>query len=217
MPSTIGRTEARRLPLESYDPSIDFSADTHLQCRMSEKDLLIWAEHNKETPVGYKMYSHLDVIYAVDTLSPDELSQLRAASNKYQSVYNAAKGALPALANHPPVTLNFKDGWKHVSVPVPKWGPGATAILTRWAKDMLDSGMYTLSKSPSTSRPHIVRKPPPDAPKDVDIRQCGIRACGDYRMPNDQLQKSFPTTVRYPYSGYVRYRKSMHRKVHVAT
>jgi hypothetical protein len=33
---------------------------------------------------------------------------------------NAAKGALPALANHPPVTLNFRDGWKHVSVPVPK-------------------------------------------------------------------------------------------------
>jgi hypothetical protein len=162
---------------------------------MSEKDLLTWAEHNKETPVGYTMYSHLDVIYAVDTLSPDELRQLRAASNKYQSVYNAAKGALPALANHPPVTLNFKEGWKHVSVPVPKWGPGATAVLTRWAKEMLDSGLYTLSESPSASRPHIVRKPPPDAPKDVDIRQCGISVCGDYRMPNDQLQKSFPTTA----------------------
>jgi hypothetical protein len=102
--------KARRLPLESYDPSIDFSADTHLQCRMSEKNLLTWAEHNKETTVGYTMYSHLDVIYAIDTLSLDELRQLRAASNKYQSVYNAAKGALPALTNHPPVTLNFKEG-----------------------------------------------------------------------------------------------------------
>ncbi len=186
---------ARRLPLESYDPDIDFSADTHLQCRMSEKDLLAWADHNKETPVGYIQYSHLDVIYSIDTLSPYELRQVRAASAKYKNVYNAAKGALPALANHPSVTLNFKEGWKHVSVPVPKWGPGATAVLTRWAKEMLDSGLYNKSKSPSASRPHIVRKPPPNAPKDVDIRQCGIRVCGDYRMPNDQLQKSFPSTA----------------------
>jgi hypothetical protein len=60
---------------------------------------------------------------------------------------------------------------------------------------MLDSELYTLSKSPSASRPHIVRKTPPDAPKDVDIRKCGIRVCGDYRMANDQLQKSFPSTA----------------------
>jgi hypothetical protein len=32
--------KTRRLPLESYDPSINFSADTFLQCRMAEKDLL---------------------------------------------------------------------------------------------------------------------------------------------------------------------------------
>jgi hypothetical protein len=59
----------------------------------------------------------------------------------------------------------------------------------------LESGLYTPSKSPSASRPHIVRKPPPNAPKDVDIIQCGIRVCGDYRMSNDQLQKSFPSTA----------------------
>ncbi len=110
-------------------------------------------------------------------------------------MYDAAKGALPALANHPPVTLNFKEEWKHVPVPVPKWGPGATAVLTRWAREMLDCGLYTMSKSPSASRPHIVRKTPPDAPKDVDIRQCGIHVCGDYRMPKDQVQKSFPSTA----------------------
>ncbi len=135
------------------------------------------------------------MVYSDATLTADELRQLRAASAVYKRVYNAAKGALPALANHPPVTLNFKPGWKHVSVPVPKWGPGATAVLTRWAREMLDSGLYTTSKSPSASRPHIVRKTPPDAPKDVDIRQCGIRVCGNYRMPNDQLQKSFPSTA----------------------
>ena len=186
---------ARRLPLQSYDPTIDFSADTHLQCRLSEKDLSTWAEHNPDVPVGYVKYSYLDVVYDVATLATDELQQLQEVSKEYQPAFRAAKGALPALANHPPVTLNFKEGWKHVSVPVPKWGPGATAVLTRWAREMLDSGLYTLSKSPSASRPHIVRKPPQDAPKDVDIRKCGIRVCGDYRMANDQLQKSFPSTA----------------------
>jgi hypothetical protein len=87
--------KARRLPLESYDPSIDFSADTHLQCRMSEKDLLTWAEHNKETPVGYTKYSHLDVIYSGDTLSPDELRQLRAASAKYKTFTTPPKVPFP--------------------------------------------------------------------------------------------------------------------------
>jgi hypothetical protein len=153
--------KTRRLPLESYDPSIDFSADTFLQCRMAEKDLLAWAEHNKEVPVGYSKCSHLVVIYS-DALTADELRQLRAASATYKRVYNAAKGALPALANHPNVTLNFKEGWMHVSVPVPRWGPGATAVLTRWAREMLDNGLYTTSKSPFASRPHIVRKTPPD-------------------------------------------------------
>jgi hypothetical protein len=189
---------ARRLPLQSYDPTIDFSADTHLQCRMSEKDLLAWAEHHKDTPVGSTKYSHLDVVYSSATLALDELDQLRQASFRYKKVYDAAKGALPALTNHPPVrsTLNFIEGWKHVSVPVPKWGPGATAILTRWAKQMIDSGLYNMSKSPSASRPHIVRKTPPDAPKDIDITQCDIRVCGDYRMPNDQ-----PIAKVLPYHG----------------
>jgi hypothetical protein len=49
--------------------SIDFSADTYLQCRMAEKDLLAWAEHNKEIPVGYSQYSHLDVVYSDATLT----------------------------------------------------------------------------------------------------------------------------------------------------
>jgi hypothetical protein len=101
---------SRRLPLQSYDPTIDFSADTHLQCRMSEKDLLAWAEHHKDTPVGYTKYSHEDVIYSINTLSPDELTQLRDVSSTYKNVYDAAKGALPALAKHPPVTLTSKRG-----------------------------------------------------------------------------------------------------------
>jgi hypothetical protein len=52
-----------------------------------------------------------------------------------------------------------------------------------------------MSKSPSASRPHIVRKTPPNSPKDIDIRLYDIRVCGDYRMSNDHLQKSFPSTA----------------------
>ncbi len=60
-----------------------------------------------------------------------------------------------------------------------------------------DVGQRTVCqvKSPSASRPHIVRKKTPNAPKDVNITQCGMRVCGDYRMANDQLQKLFPTTA----------------------
>ncbi len=186
--------KTRGLPLTSYDPDIDFAADTRLQCHLSEKDLVSWAEHHKNDTMDVIHYTYLDVIY-FDGLTPEELAQLQHASKTYQSVYDAAKGGLPALANHPPVKLNFKPRWKHVSVPVPKWGPGAIAVLTRWAQEMLDSGLYVKSKSPSASRPHIVRKTPPNVPKDVDIRQCGMRICGDYRMPNEQLQKSFPSTA----------------------
>ncbi len=57
------------------------------------------------------------------------------------------------------------------------------AVLTRWTKEMLACGLYTQSKSPSASRPHIVRKPPPDAPKDVDIKDCGLRVCGITGVP----------------------------------
>jgi hypothetical protein len=132
--------KTRRIPLESYAPLIDFDADTRLQCRLSEKDLLAWAEHHHNTPVGHTQYSYLDVVN-FEGMVPEEVAQLCTASETYPQVYQATKGALPALANHPPVVLNFKEGWKHVSVPCPKWGPGAIAVLTRWALEMLENGL----------------------------------------------------------------------------
>ncbi len=90
----------RRLPLESYDPTVDFQADTRLQCFLSEKDLVTWAAHHHDVPVGTVTYSHLDVIYC-EKLKPEEIAQLRAVSEKYQIVFIANKGGLPALANHP--------------------------------------------------------------------------------------------------------------------
>jgi hypothetical protein len=106
--------KTRGLPLVSYDPTIDFAADTCLQCHLSEKDLLAWADYHHDAPVGVTQYTYLDVVY-FDGFAPEEQAQLRAASKRYHTVYDATKGGLPALANHPPVSLNFKEGWKHVS------------------------------------------------------------------------------------------------------
>jgi len=183
----------RNLPLSSYDPDIILAAESPLECRLSEKELEKWATHNASKPVGSVPYSYLD-IDVNPALSPTELAQIREINERFQHVFDASQGALPTLADHPPVTLNFKPDWKHVSVPQPRWGPGATAVLTRWAEEMLASGLYVPSQSASASRPHIVKKTPANSPKDVDITQCGLRVCGDYRRPNDQLLKSVPTT-----------------------
>jgi hypothetical protein len=119
----------RRLPLQSYDPDSDFVFDVSLQCRLAEKDLVRWAECNPETPVGTVRYSYLDVDVN-PALSADERAAIVQADADFASVFDAAKGSLPALAEHPPVDLNFKSDWKHVSVLTPKWGPGAITVLT---------------------------------------------------------------------------------------
>lgn len=76
----------RRLPLESYDPNVDFQADTRLQC-------------------------FLDVVY-FDGLAPDEIAQLKA---------------------------------------LPKWGPGAIAVLSRWAQEMRKATDQLQKSFPSTA------------------------------------------------------------------
>jgi hypothetical protein len=77
--------KTRGLPLTSYDPEIDFAADTRLQCHLSEKDLVSWAEHHKNDTMDVIHYTYLDVIY-FDGLTPDEITQLQHASKTYQSV-----------------------------------------------------------------------------------------------------------------------------------
>jgi hypothetical protein len=149
----------RKLPLSSYDPSIILAADSPLECRLSERDLDKWATHNSSKPVGSVPYSYLDVDIN-PALSADQQAKIQAINEKFQSVFDASQGALPTLADHPPVTLNFKPDWKHVSVPQPRWGPGATAVLTKWAEEMFASGLYVPSQSASASRPHIVKKTP---------------------------------------------------------
>ncbi len=99
----------RCLPLQSYDLDADFAFDAALQYRLAEKDLVRWAECNPAVPVGTVQYSHLDVDVNPD-LPPPEQAALRQASADYASVFDAAKGSLPALAEYPPVDLNFKEG-----------------------------------------------------------------------------------------------------------
>ncbi len=183
----------RNLPLSSYDPSIILAADSPLKYRLSERDLDKWVMHNSSKPDGSVPYSYLDVDIN-PALSADQKARIQANNENFQSVFDASQGALPTLADHPPVTLNFIPEWKHVSVPQPRWGPGATAVLTKCAEEMLASGLYVPSQSASASRPHIVKKTPSNSPKDVDITKCGLRVCDDYRRSNDQLLKSVPTT-----------------------
>jgi hypothetical protein len=75
-----------------------------LQCRLAEKDLLRWAQCNPAQPVGSVHYSHFDVVVN-PALPIDEYNALRQAFADFPSVFNAAKGSLPALADHPPVDL----------------------------------------------------------------------------------------------------------------
>ncbi len=81
--------KTRGLPLASYDPTVDFAADTRPQCYLTEKDLLAWAEHHHATPIGTIHYTYLDVVY-FDGLAPDEIAQLRAVSKQFQTVYARA-------------------------------------------------------------------------------------------------------------------------------
>ena len=181
----------------------DVETDDCLQMHLGEKDLLKWYEANKDRAVNNLPYT-LDMIqyYTSDhsafdpehpALPPEVHKALQDTCREYSDVFDAAKGQLPKPADHPPVELNFKDDWKHVQCGRIRWGPGSRPIVAKWAQEQLDSGLYEPSKSPSASRPHAVKKPPPGSPKDVDITKCGIRMCGDYRKPNEQLKKSVST------------------------
>jgi hypothetical protein len=104
----------RRLPLQSYNPDIQLAAPIHLECRLSEKDLVTWAAHNADKPVGFTRYSHLDVDIN-PAFTAQQIQQHRDVTAQHLSVFDASAGAIPTLADHPSVTLNFKDDWRHVS------------------------------------------------------------------------------------------------------
>jgi hypothetical protein len=131
---------------------------------MSEKDLVKWWDKNKDKPANYVPYTADDVDINPD-LPPDHIRQIKELTDKYKDRFDATKGDLPPPADHPPITLNFKDDWKPVHTPEPRWGPGSTAVIGNWAKHMVKTGAYKLSKSSPASRLHLVKKLPPRSPE----------------------------------------------------
>jgi hypothetical protein len=183
--------KTQKLMLRSLNPAFLFSTATK-ELRLAELELARWAAHQQTEVATAYTYLDLDINPA---LRPSERQQIAKINQEFQSVFLVTKGNVPTPADHPPVHLNFLPDWKHVSVPIPNWGRGEAQVLEQWARKQLRSGLFERSKSPPASRPHIVRKPPHDAPKDVDIIRCDFRICGDYRRPNEQLQKSHPTSA----------------------
>jgi hypothetical protein len=94
--------ETRGLPLASYDPQLDFSADTRLQCHLSEKDLLAWADHHHAASVGITHYTYLNVV----TVSPPMNSLNCAPLMKNSKPFTMPpKAASPPLPTTPPFPL----------------------------------------------------------------------------------------------------------------
>ena len=91
---------------------------------MSGKGLVKWWEKNKGRPVGHVPYT-VDDVGINPNLPPEHISPITSVTQKYRKVFDATKGALPKLANHPPVELHFKGEWKPVPCPEPRWGPGS--------------------------------------------------------------------------------------------
>ncbi len=181
--------------LQSLNPSITFSTKDDKECRhLSEVELCKWAAHNTSKSVSTVAYTYRDADIN-PALRPSERQRIEHVNKEFQNVFLVTKGNLPPPADHPPVHLNFRHNWKHVTVPIPKWGRGASQVLGLWAREQLRSELFERLKSPSASRPHIVRKPPHDEPKDVDITHCDLCICRDYRRPNEQLEKSHPTSA----------------------
>ncbi len=91
----------RRLPLESYDPLLDFDADTRLQCRLSEKDLLAWAEHHLDSPIGHTQHSYLDVVYPEGMASPRKSPSSAQLAKNTKRFIKQRKAPCPPSATIP--------------------------------------------------------------------------------------------------------------------
>ena len=164
-----------------------------LQCRLGEKQLRRWLEHNSGKAVESKPFN-LNAISINPDLPPDIIRRIKDLLLKYCKVFEGAKDALPKpFANQPPVELRFKPGVKPTCIPEPKWTAAQAEVITKWALDGLASGQLEKSKSPWASRPHVVKKPPPGVhPDDADIKDCKLRVCGDYRAVNECFEKISP-------------------------
>ena len=198
---TVAEDDLALGPVSQYSES---PASNELKWYLGEKDLKRWFEHNKHKSVHHAVYTYKDIhLWTEDhpefdpskapPLPPEVVAVLQKSNSEFGVVFEVDKGTLPKAADHPPVELNLIDGWKPVHCAEPRWGPGSGPVVQRWADEVLATGLYEPATGSSASRPHIVKKPPPGAPKDCPIEDCDLRFCGDYRSANGQIKKSVPT------------------------
>jgi len=144
--------------------------NTPLECHMGEKAYAAWWEKNADKPVSQIPHAYTDIDINPD-LPPDDIQRLTELHREFAVVFDVNKRELPPPAHHPPVELKFKKDWKHVHCPQPRWGPASRKVLTRWAQEGLDSGLYETSTSPSASRTHVISKYSSSQPKSTPIEE----------------------------------------------
>jgi hypothetical protein len=125
--------------LQSLNLHIPFSTRNDKELHLSEFELGKWAAHNASKPVSSVAFSYIDVDIN-PALRPSERARIAKVNEEFQQVFVVTEGSLPPPADHPPVHLNFRDNWKHVTVPIPKWGKGASQVLELWVREQLRSG-----------------------------------------------------------------------------
>jgi transposase InsO family protein len=161
-------------------------------CHVGEKTLRTWWEANE----GQAAPAVAHDITAVD-VNPDLpaaiQAKVRALLRRHEGVFEGRQVTMPKPFQAEPVELKFVDNPIPQSVPEPRWTFAQKNVLTQWAEAGLKDGSLELSTSRWASRPHIVMKTPAHKHKDlVDVSQCKLRVCGDYRAVNSQIAKIVP-------------------------
>jgi hypothetical protein len=129
----------RRLPLSSYDPAIILAADPPLECHLSEKDLLKWADHNATKSVGSVPYSYLDVDVN-PALPEDQQQQIRQVTTSGSKPFLTPPCRPPS---RDPQFQAYLEARLRSSAPVGSGCHGCPNALGR--RDVMERPLRTLS------------------------------------------------------------------------
>jgi hypothetical protein len=181
------------IELMGIDVSAQLNSDTReLQCYLGEKTLRAWCEANEGASIDTKPFD-LDAIRINPELPPSIISRVKALILKCADVFDSSDGKLPKPFNTEPVELNFVPNARLQSIPEPRWTHALSKVTSAWGRDGLASGSLEFSKSAWASRPHVVLKAPSgERAEDADIKDCKLRARGDYRLVNTMIAKLTP-------------------------
>jgi hypothetical protein len=131
--------------------------DMPLICHLGEKSLRVWWDANKGQSVDTKPFdtSAIDINPQMDAECRDII---RAAIEKYSTVFEGSSATLPKPFDAPPIELNFKPDATPQSTPEPRWPCACGKIAQKRAEDGLANGSLEPSTSSWASRAHIVLK-----------------------------------------------------------